>query len=626
MGHPTRPPLAAVLTLALAAPAAAQDASQGAPPTVQEAERFMENAEATLDALGLKDARASWVAANFITDDTQALAADAETSYAMAVQRLAIDARRFAGLDLAPVLARKFELLRLALSAPPPGDPAKAKEMTELKVGMNGDYGSGSYCLKGGEEATSAEHAGECLQITALGKIMSQSRDPDELLEVWKGWRTISPPMRGRYARFVELSNEGARELGFEDTGAMWRSNYEMAPDAFEAETERLWQQVRPLYVALHAYVRTRLAQAYGTDLVPPDGLIPAHLLGNMWAQDWTGIYPLAAPADAGETVDITGLLRAKGTDARDMVRYGEGFFTSLGFAPLPDSFWERSLFTKPRDRDVVCHASAWSIDGRDDIRIKMCINIDGEDFSTIHHELGHNFYQRAYEDQPYMFKGGANGGFHEAIGDAIALSITPDYLVRVGLLDEADEPGPEADIGLLLQRALDKVAFLPFGLLIDKWRWQVFSGDVGPDGYNEVWWELRNRYQGVAAPVARSEADFDPGAKYHIPANVSYTRYFIADVLQFQFHRALCRAAGYEGPLHRCSIYQSEEAGKKLAAMLEKGQSEPWQDALFALTGQREMDATAILDYFAPLKAWLDEQNRGHAVGWTTETASTQD
>ncbi len=602
--------------LVLTPPAIAQERADKAV-TPAAAEAFMAETEAALFALSVKSSHAGWVAANFITYDTEVLTAEAETNYAVALQKRALEARRFDDLDLSSELKRKFTLLRLGLSAPPPGDPAKAAELTQLKVGMKSAYGSGKYC----RPSPGSESGEECLGITALGKLMGTSRDPDELLDVWIGWRKIAPPMHDDYSRFVALSNEGARELGFDDAGVMWRSRYDLEPDEFADEVDRLWEQVKPLYLSLHTYVRGKLGQAYGTDVVAPGAMIPAHLLGNMWAQDWLSIYDLAAPPGNASAYEVTDLLTANKYDAGKMVKAGENFFSSLGFEPLPATFWERSLFTKPADREVVCHASAWTIDAQDDIRIKMCIEVDGEDFSTIHHELGHSYYQRAYKAQPYFFQSGANSGFHEAIGDAIALSITPEYLRQIDLLSEV--PGPESDLGLLMQRALDKVAFLPFGVVLDKWRWQVFSGDVTPEEYNAAWWELRNRYQGVAAPVARSEADFDPGAKYHIPANVSYTRYFIAHVLQFQFHRALCEAAGFEGPLHRCSIYGSEEAGKKLIAMLEPGKSMPWPDALYQLTGTREMDATAIIDYFAPLKAWLDEQNEGAIEGWELETAT---
>jgi peptidyl-dipeptidase A len=420
--------------------------------------------------------------------------------------------------------------------------------------------------------------------------------------------------MRKDYARFVELSNKGARELGFADTGAMWRAKYDMPPDEFTKELDRLWDQVRPLYLKLHAYVRMKLRDKYG-DIVPANGPIPAHLLGNIWAQEWGNVYPLVASASADPGFSLTDILERRKTDPVDMARMGERFFTSLGFEPLPQTFWERSLLTRPRDREVVCHASAWDVDFESDVRIKMCIEPTAVDFTTIHHELGHNFYQRAYKGQPVVLRDSANDGFHEAIGDTVALSVTPEYLVQIGLLDKA--PDASRDVGLLLRDALDKIAFLPFGLLIDQWRWKVFSGEVPPDGYNKAWWDLRLQYQGVAPASPRGEEWFDPGAKYHVPDNTPYTRYFLARIMQFQFHRALTKIAGCTAPLHRCSIYGSKEAGQRLNAMLEMGQSRPWPDALEALTGTREMDATAILDYFAPLSAWLDEQIEGQPVGW---------
>jgi peptidyl-dipeptidase A len=425
------------------------------------------------------------------------------------------------------------------------------------------------------------------------------------------GWHKVSPQYRKDYVRFVELANKGASEMGFKDVGAMWRSNYDMEPDQFAAEMERLWLQVKPLYDSLHTYVRAKLRQKYG-DAVPASGPIPAHLLGNMWSQSWGNIYDIVKPAATAPAYDLTKILVAKKTDAKQMTRYGEAFFTSLGFEPLPQTFWERSLFTKPQDRDVVCHASAWDLDNQKDVRIKMCIEINDEDFQTIHHELGHNYYQMAYAPQPPLYQGSANDGFHEALGDAIALSVTPEYLKKIGLV--TDVPPESADLGLLMKLALDKVAFLPFGYLVDQWRWKVFSGEAGPGGYNKAWWELREKYQNIAPPAPRSESDFDAGAKYHVPANVPYARYFLAHILQFQFHRAMCREAGVQGPLNRCSIYGNKQVGEKLKKMLEMGQSRLWPEALKALTGEEKMDATAILDYFAPLKTWLDEQNKALA------------
>jgi len=574
-------------------------------PTVQEAEDFMKQAEARLDDLSVKVSRAVWVEDNFITEDTEALAADAQDQITALTTELVDQARRFEGLQMPPELARKFMLLRLALTAPAPKDPALRKEMTQITSSLTADYGRGKYCRK----------ADDCLDITAIERIMGSSRDPKELQDLWIGWHKVGAPMRQRYARFVELSNQGAREIGFKDTGAMWRAGYDMTPEQFSAEEERLWQQVRPLYLSLYTFVRARLSQHYGATLVPPNGPMPADLLGNPWGQDWGNIYPLMGLPEKASSYDLTALLKAKNLDAKGMVRYGEGFYKSLGFAPLPETFWQRSLFTKPADRDVVCHASAWDLDSKDDLRIKMCIQIRDVDFITIHHELGHNMYQRAYKNQPPMFQGGANDGFHEAIGDSIALAITPEYLHQVGLLDQV--PSSDNEIPQLLKQALDRVAFLPFGFMIDQWRWKVFSGEVTPANYNQAWWDLRLKYQGVAPPVPRSEADFDPAAKYHIAANVPYARYFLAYILEFQFYRALCHEAGYTGPLHNCTFFNSKQAGAKFQKMLEMGQSRPWPDALEALTGQRQMDATAILDYFAPLKKWLDEQNKGMKVGW---------
>jgi peptidyl-dipeptidase A len=574
-------------------------------PSVAEAEQFMKLAEARLNEIEVKAAQASWVQENFITDDTQALSADAQDQLTAATTELIEQAKQFDRLSLPPELARKFMLLRLSLTAPAPKDRALRKEMTQIGASLDADYGKGVYCRK----------SDDCLDITTIERIMGESRDPNELKDVWLGWHKVGAPMRQRYARFIQLSNQGAKELGFKDTGALWRAGYDMTPEQFSAEVERLWQQVRPLYLSLHTYVRARLVQKYGPQVVPPDGPIPAHLLGDPWAQEWGNVFPILGLTENSSGYDLTKLLKAKNLDAKGMVRYGESFYKSLDFAPLPETFWTRSLLTKPRDRDVVCHASAWDIDNEDDLRVKMCIQIRDVDFVTIHHELGHNMYQRAYKNQPFLFKNGANDGFHEAIGDTIALAITPEYLRTIGLLDKV--PSADSDIPLLLKQALDKVTFLPFGLMIDQWRWKVFSGEVAPADYNKAWWDLRLKYQGVAPPVARSEADFDPGAKYHVPANVPYTRYFLARILQFQFYRALCQASGYSGPLNRCTFYGSKEAGAKFNKMLEMGQSKPWPDELEVLTGQRQMDASALLDYFAPLQKWLDEQNKGQKVGW---------
>ena len=580
--------------------------AEPAGPTVEDARVFLEAAETELLDLWIDGGRAAWVQSTYITEDTTALAAAAQTAVIGATMRLAAEAARFDTVELPEDLRRKLLLLKTSMGVAAPADPALQAELSDITTGMESAYGRGAYC-PGGEAA--------CLSLPEMERLFADNRDTDELLDIWIGWRTVSPPYRNDYARFVELANAGARDLGFADLGELWRSGYDMPPAEFIEELERLWAQVRPLYEALHCHVRAELADEYGTAVVPPGEPIPAHLLGNMWSQSWSNIYDIVGPARADPGYDLTRLLASNRVDELEMVRYGERFFSSLGFDPLPDTFWDRSLFVQPVDRDVVCHASAWDLDYESDIRIKMCIGINDEDFVTIHHELGHNYYQRAYQRQSPLHRTSANDGFHEGIGDTIALSITPEYLAEVGLLNRV--PPADRDLGLLLRLALDKVAFLPFGLMVDQWRWKVFAGEIAPEAYNEGWWDLRTEYQGIRPPVPRSEADFDPGAKYHVPANTSYTRYFLAHILQFQFHRALCEVAGVDGPLHRCSIFGSEEAGARLNAMLEMGASQPWPDALEAMTGERTMDATAILDYFAPLQAWLDEQNADRTCGW---------
>jgi peptidyl-dipeptidase A len=569
--------------------------------------QFLAEANDTLLKLGNAANEAGWVQDNFITVDTQAISARANEAYVNAVTDYAKRAARFPANAGTPEERRQLTVLKNTLTMAGPADPKKTAELTTIAARLAAAYGSGKYCPSGQEGSEG------CLDVEAVTKILAENRDPKRLRDVWEGWQTVGAPMKNDYVHFVELSNEGAKDVGFADTGEMWKSRYDMAPDAFAKEMDRLWDQLRPLYLALHTHVRARLHDKYG-DIVPLDGPIPAYLLGNIWAQEWNNIYDLVAPP-GGRGVPLDTILKQRKVTPVEMAKVGEHFFTSLGFDPLPKTFYERSLLTKPRDRDVVCHASAWDINNVDDVRIKMCIDPTAEDFTTIHHELGHNFYQRAYAPQPMILRDSANDGFHEAIGDTIALSVTPDYLVKIGLIDKA--PDASGDLPLLMNRALEKLAFLPFGLVVDQWRWKVFSGEVKPDGYNKAWWDLRLKYQGVAAPTARGEEFFDPGAKYHVPANTPYARYFIASVLQFQFHRALAKAAGCTAPLHRCSIYENKEAGVRLEKALAMGASRPWPDVLEVLTGQREMDASAIAEYFAPLKAWLDQQNAGRKTGW---------
>jgi peptidyl-dipeptidase A len=597
-----------LLALTLASPALAQNVPP-AKPAPGDASLFVDKAEAALAKASVDANRANWVNATYINDDTDAIAAEAAGAQSALQVQYGTQASKYLGVTgLKPDVGRKLGLLRSKIVQPAPSRPGAAETLSGIVTTMQGRYGAGKGTLDG-----------KPINGSDIEAAMGTERDPDKLKEMWVSWHdNVGAPQRTDFLRLVGLSNQGARELGYADTGALWRSVYDMPPEEFAKEIDRLWGEVKPLYDSLFTYVRWKLNEKYGDKVQSKTGPIRADLLGNMWAQEWGNIYDIVAPPGAGDIGYDTGkLLEAKGYDPIKMVKTGEGFYSSLGFKPLPDSFWARSQFVKPADREVVCHASAWDIDDQSDVRVKMCLKVNSDDFVTVHHELGHNYYQRAYSGQPYLFKDGANDGFHEAIGDFVALSITPDYLVSIGLLDADKVPTEDKDIGLLLRQALDKVAFLPFGLLVDKWRWGVFSGSIRPDGLETAWNDLRLQYQGVVPPVARDESKFDPGAKYHVPANVPYARYFLARILQFQFYKAACEQAGWKGPLHRCSFYGNKDVGAKLDAMLTMGASKPWPDALEAFTGTREMSGKAIVEYFAPLKDWLDEQNKGKPTGW---------
>jgi peptidyl-dipeptidase A len=584
------------------------------PPPKIEAEAFVTDVNKDLVELNHEAQSAGWTQATDITIDTQYLNSRVTDRYLEYFSRKAGEAKAYEKDKLDASTARSLMLIKLGVSAPAPADAAKRRELAELTTELDAMYGEGKYCPPG---TNKDGRKTDCKNLDELSEIIATSRNYQELTDAWVGWHSVAKPMRPKYQRFVELANEGARELGFDDLGVMWRAGYDMPAADFEKEADRLWGQVEPLYKGLQCYARGRLQQRYGKDKVPDRKPIPAHLLGNMWAQQWNRVYDdLLKPYPAASIESADRMLQKDKWDAVRMAKSAENFYTSIGFPSLPQTFWERSMLTRPRDREVVCHASAWQIDNNGDVRIKMCMRPIEEDLFTIYHELGHVYYYLSYKDQPQLFQSGAHDGFHEAIGDTINLSVTPAYLRKIGLVGDV-VPSKEAIINQQMKMALDKVAFLPFGKLIDQWRWGVFSGKIKPADYNKAWWELREKYQGVSAPVARTEEDFDPGAKYHIPGNTPYTRYFLSFILQFQFHKALCDASGFKGPLNECSIFGSTEAGKKYAAMLARGASQPWQDTMQELTGTRTMDASAIIEYFKPLEAWLEEQNKGQSCGW---------
>lgn len=642
--------LAVAAGLALTAcgrkPDAGRGAADGAPPADETADQFVARVNREYRAMYPELTAAQWLSSTYINDDSQLLASKANERFLAQLNAWIEQSRRFEGKPMSPASARAITLLKLGASLPPPKDPAHLQELTTIAARMEGLYGAGSYC-KGKGDARS------CRQLGDLEDVLAKNRDYDAQLDAWTGWHSIATPMRKDYTRFVELANEGAHDLGYADTGELWRAGYDMQPAELAAETDRLWNQVKPLYQQLHCYARTRLDATYGKDRGQlPGGLLPAHLLGNMWQQDWSNLWDLLAPYPGAGSLDVTGSLtrqyqelqaaeKVKGDDlpsigrdeeadraaqqaiARKMTERAQDFYTSLGMAKLPASYWNRSQFIKPRDRDVVCHASAWDMNmggatGKSpDVRTKMCIKPNEESFTTIYHELGHVYYYLAYNGLPPLFQSGAHDGFHEAIGDTIVLAMTPRYLQSIGLVGPQRQ-SEQALVNSQMRMALAKVAFLPFGLMIDRWRWGVFDGSIKPADYNRAWWELKAQYQGVAPASPRGEDYFDPGAKYHVPGNTPYTRYFLSHVLQFQFYKALCDAAGYQGPLYECSFYGDKAAGRKFQAMLAHGAGQPWQKTLEEMTGSGRMDAAPLLEYFAPLQKWLAEQNAGQQCGWS--------
>ena len=594
--------MAVLVVLGLAA------CQQQASAPAEKADQFVERLNTDFAVLHVEGAQAGWVQATYITPDTEALNARTNDRFLAYFNAAVEQSRQFDGQPMSPASARAIALLRQGVSSPAPNDPALRAELTRLDARLEAVYGQAKFCVQGTL----------CEGVDVLGERLGATRDYAEAEKLWTGWHDQGAQMRKDYERFVELANQGARELGYADMGAMWRSGYDMSPEEFTAVTEKLWNQVKPLYEAMHCYTRTQLAKKYGEDKVKPGEPIPAHLLGNLWGQQWNKIYDdLLQPYPSVKVESADRALKEQQWDAIRMTKSAESFYTSLGFQPLPGTFWERSMLTRPRDRDVVCHASAWTIDTKEDVRIKMCMQPNEEELFTIYHELGHLYYDLSYNKLPYLFQGGAHDGFHEAIGDTVNLSVTPGYLASIGLA-RAVRPSNEAVINTQMKMAADKIAFLPFGKVIDEWRWKVFSGEIKPADYNRTWWEMRRQYQGIAPASPRGESQFDAAAKYHVAANVPYTRYFLSYILQFQFHKALCDAAGFKGPLHECSVAGNKEAGARLKAMLEAGQSEPWPVTLEKLTGTRAMDASAIIEYFQPLLTWLAEQNKGQQCGWT--------
>uniref|UniRef100_UPI00358E57EB angiotensin-converting enzyme isoform X2 n=1 Tax=Myxine glutinosa TaxID=7769 RepID=UPI00358E57EB len=575
---------------------------------IKETEEFLAQFNTTAEEIIYKYSDAYWTYNTNITDYNDQLQQKAYQQWANNTKEYGLRTQQFdKGAFQDESIRRQLEKISLIGSAALPN--ADLKEFSAVISRMETTYSVAKVCWNGDQDCLSLEP-----DITG---IMAMSHDYNELEYAWEGWRNASGrKMRQDYMRYVELSNEAARLNGFPDNGALWRSYYETT--TFEADIEQIYKELQPLYLNLHAYVRRKLVDTYGLNHINTKGPIPAHLLGNMWAQSWINIYDLVVPYPSAPQIDATPAMQKQKWNATHMFHIADEFFTSLNLIPMPQEFWDKSMLTKPNDgREVVCHPSAWDFGNRKDFRIKMCAVVNMDDLVTIHHEMGHIEYFMQYKDQPVPFRDGANPGFHEAIGDVLALSVsTPKHLKEIGLLEKVDD-NEDSEINFLLKMALDKIAFLPFAYLMDQWRWKVFDGRISSNDFNKQWWNLRLKYQGVCSPTPRTENDFDPGAKYHIPSDVSYIRYFISFVIQFQFHKAMCDEAGHVGPLHKCDVYRSKAAGDLMADMMRLGSSKPWQDAMEKITGQRNMSAKSLLEYFQPLTTWLKKENENEVLGW---------
>ncbi len=576
-----------------------------------EVDTFLDESENTLGPLLIKSNLAQWTYAIDINNKNKKKAEKANIELQNQLTTILAKIQHIDKTKLNESQLRILKRLSLANNIPtPPAYLDRTILNTNLSK-LSSSYQQGHYCPPSSVQNTSSKQGLKtkptCLNLREINYQLANESNAEILAELWLAWHEITKNMKVSFSQVVETANKAAQYKQYRDLSHYWQSKYETPARQHKHDFTQLWQQVKPLYKDLHCYVATQLQTHYKPPTMPKDNSIPIHLLGDLWAQSWLPVLPLIRPEAPTNSLQ-TALLDANYTPKK-MVKTAEQFFISLGFSPLPLSFWHRSVFTKPKDTNSNCQASAWSIDGKEDLRLKMCININQDDFYTVHHELGHHFYQRSYQQQRLFFRDGAHDGFHEAVGDAIALSITPSYLNEIGLSSKTQ---PQDAISPLLEKALTTIPLIAYAYIADIWRWQVFGGEIEKKDWNKHWWNLRKQEQGIIAPHTRTEKYIDALAKYHLANNIPYSKYFFAAILQFQIHQQLCLDIGHQGQLHKCSIYGNKKAGQRLKKLLEQGASLPWSEQLKQFNGQEKMDGKALVNYFLPLHTWLKRKNEG--------------
>lgn len=587
-----------------------------------QAQMFLAEFNVRAEDISYENSLASWNYNTNITEETATKMNEAGAKWSAFYEEASRNASKFPLSDIQDPLTR-LQIQSLQDRGSSVLSPEKYSRLNTVLNTMSTIYSTGTVCK------TTAPF--DCMVLEpGLDSIMANSIDYHERLWAWEGWRAdVGRMMRPLYEEYVELKNEAAKLNGYADYGDYWRANYEAdypeeykySRDQLVQDVEKTFEQIKPLYQQLHAYVRHRLEQAYGSQFISSTGCLPAHLLGDMWGRFWTNLYPLTVPYPAKPNIDVTDAMVQKNWDAVKIFKAAEAFFSSIGLYNMTEGFWKNSMLTEPTDnRKVVCHPTAWDM-GKNDYRIKMCTKVTMDDFLTAHHEMGHIEYDMAYSVQPFLLRDGANEGFHEAVGEIMSLSAaTPQHLKSLDLLEPTFQEDEETEINFLLKQALTIVGTMPFTYMLEKWRWMVFRGEITKQEWMKRWWEMKRDIVGVVEPVPHDETYCDPAALFHVANDYSFIRYYTRTIYQFQFHEALCKAANHTGPLHTCDITNSTAAGGSLRGLLELGRSKPWTQALESLTGEKYMNATPLLHYFEPLFNWLQKNNSGRYVGWNAD------